>query len=153
MDATSRRICLTGVLKMNSFRDSFLFSSFSSPYFLLFGHGCRLLFPRLRRNETTEWTDRYGACKRYRSTLPIPMRKREEIFLNVQRPRSFVSVSRFPPPPLLFPSLFPSTRGEGRRTSGAEVETAARKNGASRRKLLLAPFNFKVNRGRPTYLP
>lgn len=97
MDATSRRICLTGVLKMNSFRDSFLFSPFSSPYFLLFGHGCRLLFPRLRRNETTEWTDRYGACKRYRSTLPIPMRKREEIFLNVQRPRSFVSVSRFPP--------------------------------------------------------
>lgn len=52
MDATSRRICLTGVLKMNSFRDSFLFSPFSSSYFLLFGHGCRLFFPRLRRNET-----------------------------------------------------------------------------------------------------
>lgn len=30
------------------------------------------------------------------------------------------------------------------RTSGTEAETAARKNGALRRKLVLAPFNFKL---------
>lgn len=152
MDATSRRICLTGVLKMNSFRDSFLFSPFSSPYFLLFGHGCRLLFPRLRRNET-----RNG-----RTVMALVNDIDRHCLYRCVNEKRFFSTSNAPVvlfpflvslPPLLFPSLFPSTRGEGRRTSGAEVETAARKNGASRRKLLLAPFNFKVNRGRPTYLP
>lgn len=113
MDATSRRICLTGVLKMNSSRFLFLHSP-SSLFSFIRAHSFVAPSPLVhaRRNE---WTNRHGACKRYRSTLPtriVPMRKQEEIFLNVQRPHSFVSVSRFPSSSHLFPSFPPEERLE-----------------------------------------
>lgn len=112
MDATSRRICLTGVLKMNSFRDSFLFSSFSSPYFLLFGHGCRLLFPRLRRNET-----RNG-----RTVMALVNDIDRHCLSRCVNEKRFFSTSNAPvvlfpflvsPPPFFFLPFFPRRGGRG----------------------------------------
>lgn len=142
MDATSRRICLGGVLKTNScpttsFFLFFLFDPPSSPlHFLLFepylfGHSCRRVSSPV-----------YGACKRYRSTLPNP------ISSPYRNERRFFSTSNAPSPPLhtfvsvsRFSTSFPSL--EQRNVWSGSWNGCAEKWRLPRRKLLLAPFNFK----------